>query len=53
VQIGAQVIPEALVSQMETWLNQLLIEKINEQAPGLQVMNINISNGLVTVSGMR
>ena len=53
VQIGAQTIPSALVSQMETWLNQLLIEKINKQAPGLQIMNINVTNGLLTLSGMR
>jgi hypothetical protein len=53
VQIGMQTIPAPLVSQMETWLNQMLIEKIDEQAPGLEIMNINISNGLVTISGMR
>lgn len=53
VQIGQQAIPDLLVSQAETWLNQLLIEKINEQAPGLRIMNINISNGLITISGMR
>lgn len=53
IQIGAQTIPSALVSQMETWLNQLLVEEINKQAPGLQVMNINITNGLLTLSGMR
>jgi hypothetical protein len=53
VQIGTQTIPTALVSQMETWLNQMLIEKINEQAPGLEIMNVNISNGQVAVSGMR
>jgi tetratricopeptide (TPR) repeat protein len=53
VQVGAQTIPAALVSQMENWLNQVLLEKIDQQAPGLEIMNINISNGLVTISGMR
>jgi hypothetical protein len=31
----------------------VLLEKIDQQAPGLEIMNINISNGLVTISGMR
>lgn len=53
MQIGTQTIPTVLVSQMEAWLNQVLIEKINNQAPGLQIMNINVTNGLVTISGMR
>jgi tetratricopeptide (TPR) repeat protein len=53
VQIGAQAIPTVLISQLENWLNQLLIEKINDQVPGLQIMNINVTNGLLTVSGMR
>jgi hypothetical protein len=52
VQIGAQTIPDVLVSQIESWLNQLLIEEINKQAPGLQIMNINIQNGVLTISGM-
>ena len=53
LQIGQQVIPNILLSQAETWLNQLLAEKINKQMPGLQIMNININNGLITISGMR
>jgi hypothetical protein len=53
IQIGTQTIPGVLVSQMESWLNQMLLEKIEEQAPGLEIMNINVSNGLVTISGMR
>jgi len=52
-QIGQQVIPNILLSQAETWLNQLLAENINNQMPGLQIMNINIGNGLITMSGMR
>jgi tetratricopeptide (TPR) repeat protein len=53
VQIGKQKIPGVLVSQMESWLNQLLTEKINQQVPGLQIMNIKVTNGLITISGMR
>ena len=53
LQIGQQVIPNILLSQAEAWLNQLLSEKISEQTPGLEVMNVNISNGLITISGMR
>ena len=53
VQIGQKIIPDILLSQAEAWLNELLAEKINSQIPGLQLMNINITNGLITVSGMR
>lgn len=53
LQIGQQVIPGILLSQMEEWLNQSLLDEINNQAPGLQVMNVNIGNGLITISGMR
>jgi len=53
VQIGQQVIPDILVTQAESWLNQSITDGINQQAPGLKIMNINISNGLITVSGMR
>jgi hypothetical protein len=53
VQIGDQVIPGLLVSQGETWLNESLATHINSQLPGLEIMNINISNGLITISGMR
>jgi hypothetical protein len=53
LQIGQQVIPDILLPQVETWLNQMLVESINRQVPGLKVMNINISSGLITVSGMR
>jgi tetratricopeptide (TPR) repeat protein len=53
LQIGQQAIPGVLLSQAGTWLNQILSEKINEQVPGLQIMNVNISSGLITISGMR
>ncbi|MBI5944942.1 MAG: hypothetical protein HY864_11285 [Chloroflexi bacterium] len=53
LQIGQQAIPDVLLSQAGAWINQLLADKINEQVPGLQIMNINISSGLITISGMR
>lgn len=53
LQIGQQIIPDILLSQAESWLNELITRKINEQVPGLQIMNINISSGLITMSGMR
>jgi tetratricopeptide (TPR) repeat protein len=53
MQIGAQVIPAALVAQMESWINQMLVENIEKQAPGLELMNVNVSSGMVTISGMR
>jgi hypothetical protein len=53
LQIGQQLIPAFLLGQAETWLNQLLVEQINKQVPGLEIMNINISSGLITIAGMR
>jgi hypothetical protein len=53
LQIGRQVVPAILLSQADTWLNELLVENINKQVPGLKIMNINISSGLITISGMR
>ncbi len=53
VQIGQQVIPGFLVSQAESWLNQSMLDEINKESPGLKIMNINISSGLITMSGMR
>jgi hypothetical protein len=53
MQIGQQVIPVILLSQAESWLNQALLDEVNRQAPGLKLMNINISSGLITISGMR
>ena len=53
LQIGQQTVPNILLSQAEAWLNELLAEKINSEIPGLQLMNINVTNGLITVSGMR
>ncbi|NJN79898.1 MAG: hypothetical protein HC797_05170 [Anaerolineales bacterium] len=53
MQIGQQVVPSFLLAQMESWMNQMLAENINEQLPGLALMNVNVVNGLITVSGMR
>lgn len=53
MQIGTQTMPEFLLNQMEGWLNQSLSENIESELPGLELMNINVVNGLITVSGMR
>jgi tetratricopeptide (TPR) repeat protein len=53
MQIGQQVIPGILLSQAESWLNQAMLDEINSQAPGLKLMNIDISSGLISMSGMR
>lgn len=53
LQIGQQIIPNFLVGQAESWLNQALAAEINSLAPGLELMNINVTSGLITVSGMR
>jgi hypothetical protein len=53
MQIGMQIIPDSLISQMETWVNEILLEKIEEQAPGLELMNVNVNSGMVTIAGMR
>ena len=53
MQIGQQAVPDILLSQAEAWLNEILAEKINSEIPGLQLMNVNVTNGLITISGMR
>ncbi len=53
MQVGQQTVPNILLSQAETWLNEMLAEKISSEIPGLRLMNINVTNGLITVSGMR
>lgn len=53
MQIGQQVVPGALLSQMEAWLNQSLGDQINKQAPGLALVSVKVTSGLVTVSGTR
>jgi hypothetical protein len=53
IQIGQQVVSGFLLTQAETWLNQVFSEQINSQMPGLELMNVSIKNGMITVSGMR
>jgi hypothetical protein len=53
IQIGRQVIPHALTAQLESWVNQIFLEAIEKHAPGLEIMNVNISGGMLTISGMR
>lgn len=53
MQIGQQVIPGMLTSQMATWLNQSLNDGIREQVPGLELVSLKVTNGLITVSGTR
>ena len=53
MQIGQQVVPGMFVSQMEAWLNQSLSEAINQQAPGLSLVSLKVTSGLITVSGTR
>ena len=53
VQVGTQMIPDVLISQLETWVNERMTEKINEQVPGLQVIDVKVINGLITITGMR
>ena len=53
MQIGQQVVPGMFVSQMEAWLNQSLSDAISSQVPGLELMSIKVTSGLITVSGTR
>ena len=53
MQVGQQVVPTALLAQMEAWLNQSLSEQIERQAPGLALVSLKVTSGLVTLSGTR
>ena len=53
MQIGQQTVPTVLLSQMESWLNQSLSDQINKQAPGLALVSVKVTSGLVTLSGTR
>ena len=53
MQIGQQVVPGMFLSQMETWLNQSLADAISKNAPGLQLVSLKVTSGLITVSGTR
>lgn len=53
MQIGQQVLPDFVTTQMEAWLNQMLLDGLEKQAPGLELMNVKVTSGLITISGMR
>jgi len=53
MQVGQQVMPGVLVSQMESWLNQSLNDAISSQVPGLSLVSVKVTSGLITVSGTR
>lgn len=53
IQIGRQIVPGFLLSQAEAWLNEFVLGQVNAHAPGLELMNVSIKNGMITVSGMR
>lgn len=53
MQVGQQVVPAMILSQMEAWLNQSLGEAISRQTPGLSLVSVKVTSGLVTVSGTR
>lgn len=53
MQIGQQVVPAVLLSQMESWLNQSLSQQIDQAVPGLELVSVKVTSGLVTVSGTR
>jgi len=53
MQIGQQIVPGLFLSQMEAWLNQSLGDAISKNAPGLQLVSLKVTSGLITVSGTR
>lgn len=53
MQIGQQVVPGMFISQMEAWLNQALSTGIESQVPGLELVSLKVTSGLITVSGTR
>ena len=53
LQIGQAQVPSLLLSQTETWLNQLLADAIETHAPGLRITQVIVSNGAITLTGSR
>jgi tetratricopeptide (TPR) repeat protein len=53
LQIGQQGVPNLLLTQVENWVNQSMQDAINKHIPGLELMNINVTNGMISISGMR
>jgi hypothetical protein len=53
LQIGQKQVSAILLSQAEGWLNQLIVEEISKQAPGLRITRVDIGGGVITISGTR
>jgi hypothetical protein len=53
LQIGQQVVPNLLLTQVENWVNQSIQDAIEKNMPGLELMNVNVTSGMITISGMR
>ena len=53
MQIGQQIVPEMFISQIEAWLNQSLSDGITKNVPGLSLVSVKVTSGLITVSGTR
>lgn len=53
LQIGQQVVPNLLLTQVENWVNQSIQDAIEKNIPGLELMNINVTSGMISISGMR
>jgi tetratricopeptide (TPR) repeat protein len=53
LQIGQQVVPNLLLTQVENWANQSIQDAIEKYIPGLELMNVNVTNGMISISGMR
>lgn len=53
MQIGKTEVPSLLLSQAETWLNQLISDSIQSQAPGLQIKQVILGSGAITLTGAR
>ena len=53
IQIGTTEVPSLLLSQAESWLNQLIADSIQSQAPGLRIKQVILGNGAITLTGAR
>jgi hypothetical protein len=53
LQIGQQVVPNLLLTQVENWVNQSIRDAIEKNIPGLELMNVNVTSGMISISGMR
>jgi hypothetical protein len=53
LQIGPQLVPSLLLGQVENWVNQSMRDAIEKNIPGLELMNVNVTNGMINISAMR